>query len=974
MLFDGLRVIERGYGEDPRLAASLGTPVERVLPTAEPLARLEFCSYSAGLAIARGEDPAWMLDELGASPLEPDGRAIVEALFFAVAQGRASVAAAWPEFPPDLQERCERFVDEVERWTGSRWLAFVGRQTLDSMLRSFDRRRRPRTIGSWFIGSLDCAADPPAANGQPPAIAKAEFTVAVDGNEVGRVAMPICDGTIPPRLLADRVAERIPWQVLGAWFGRHVYRELEVEENDGTSRILRGGALLAEAGAAPPRGAERLDWLHEEVGWTVMLQELFRRPDWTNARFYSAAAEPVEGAAVRCSPGELIAVELGEPLPAIEWDDEPGAVGVCLGGVPLGALAVGGAPRIEPAELRIAVLAGLGMELCRAIVRELIMAPVAPASAPVGEILANAARARAEASEPGAEAGPRFVPGWEAPRAEMGAAPESTLIGMRSRGPLGTSASRYALLPAEAREEVLAGAAHAGDPVLAFESGEGPVAYLPALAWDRGESAGAEVRRLAHLEFDQLFARPDPWEYDSSPYEEQKYAETLALVPDGVERALEIGCAEGAFTAHLAERVGSVVACDFSRVALSRAAARCADRPNVGFERFDLRVDPIPDGFDLIVCSETFYVALDSKEELAPTIARLVAGCRPGTHLLCANARVRADSPSQSGFDWDEVPFGDLTIDAAIRASGWFDTVEEVGTPAYGIRLYRRRSRRRRLRPRRRRPAPLTAHGEMGAVAASLFRPEDGAPKPAGFEEPMDAVNPDLPILMYHRIAADGAAATARYRTHPDRFAAQLELLRERGYYSITFEEWRTAMSGERKPTGRPILITLDDGYADLVDHAVPLLERFGFTATFYIVADLVGGSNEWDHDLGERLPLMGWAGIRDLAARGFEIGSHSTRHRALPTLGQAELVRDLVRSKRILEEQLGQGVSSVSYPFGLYDVAVESYAGACGYTYGVTTAGRRATWGDHLLELPRLEVRGDASLDDFAALLDRRP
>jgi peptidoglycan/xylan/chitin deacetylase (PgdA/CDA1 family) len=236
----------------------------------------------------------------------------------------------------------------------------------------------------------------------------------------------------------------------------------------------------------------------------------------------------------------------------------------------------------------------------------------------------------------------------------------------------------------------------------------------------------------------------------------------------------------------------------------------------------------------------------------------------------------------------------------------------------------------------------------------------------------LPAVNPYLPILMYHRIARDGAAAMARYRTHPDLLDAQLGLLRELGFYSVTAEEWRTAMSGERKLTGRPILLTFDDGYADLFDEAVPLLEKHGFGATFYIVADLVGGSNEWDHDLGERLPLMDWDGVRDLARRGFEIGSHSTRHRPLPTLAPGEMVRDLARSKRVLEERLERPVDDVSYPYGLYDVAVEKYAGACGYTYGVTTEGRRAIWGDHLLELPRLEVRGETSLADFGDLLDR--
>jgi peptidoglycan/xylan/chitin deacetylase (PgdA/CDA1 family) len=91
-----------------------------------------------------------------------------------------------------------------------------------------------------------------------------------------------------------------------------------------------------------------------------------------------------------------------------------------------------------------------------------------------------------------------------------------------------------------------------------------------------------------------------------------------------------------------------------------------------------------------------------------------------------------------------------------------------------------------------------------------------------------------------------------------------------------------------------------------------------------------------------------------------------------LVTLDQEQLAEDLIRSKCTLEQHLGQPVSSLSYPFGLHDATVESVAAACGYEHAVTTDERLASWSDSLLALPRLEVAGTDSIDDFAAMLRR--
>ena len=103
-------------------------------------------------------------------------------------------------------------------------------------------------------------------------------------------------------------------------------------------------------------------------------------------------------------------------------------------------------------------------------------------------------------------------------------------------------------------------------------------------------------------------ADADPWSYETSSYEADKYRATLAALPDRpIRRALEMGCSIGVFTEMLAERCGELVAADFSAFAVKQTRKRLAGRRSVRVERRDLR-DSIPAGpFDVVVCSEILY-------------------------------------------------------------------------------------------------------------------------------------------------------------------------------------------------------------------------------------------------------------------------------------------------------------------------------------------------------------------------------
>lgn len=227
-----------------------------------------------------------------------------------------------------------------------------------------------------------------------------------------------------------------------------------------------------------------------------------------------------------------------------------------------------------------------------------------------------------------------------------------------------------------------------------------------------------------------------------------------------------------------------------------------------------------------------------------------------------------------------------------------------------------------------------------------------------------------LPILMYHRIATEGPPALARYRTAPAQFEAQLRFLRENGYTSTTFEEWRAAREVKRPLPGKRVLLTFDDACTDFIASAWPLLQRYGFGAAVFVPTDEVGGSCRWDAALGEPAPVMSWSDLRALRAAGVELGSHTASHPLLTGLSTEAMAREALRSSAVLAEELGAAVTSIAYPYGAFDRVVESVFGGAGYLFGVTCDHRCCETGDRLLALPRIEVAGGMTIEQFQTAL----
>jgi peptidoglycan/xylan/chitin deacetylase (PgdA/CDA1 family) len=223
-----------------------------------------------------------------------------------------------------------------------------------------------------------------------------------------------------------------------------------------------------------------------------------------------------------------------------------------------------------------------------------------------------------------------------------------------------------------------------------------------------------------------------------------------------------------------------------------------------------------------------------------------------------------------------------------------------------------------------------------------------------------------LPILCYHNVgAAPSGAAFKLLYVSPERFDRQLWSLRRLGLCGVSMSEGLDRLTTH---TARgSVVLTFDDGYADTLTTAAPIMKQYGFRATCYIVSGAVGTHNLWDADyLAETKPLMSRTQLDQWLACGMEVGSHSLSHQRLCGLGQDALREEVAGSRAALHSMLGVAVAHFAYPFGQFsDDVVESVRHA-GYSSAVTTLTGVAQASDAPLRLPRILVNGEHGLWRF--------
>lgn len=227
--------------------------------------------------------------------------------------------------------------------------------------------------------------------------------------------------------------------------------------------------------------------------------------------------------------------------------------------------------------------------------------------------------------------------------------------------------------------------------------------------------------------------------------------------------------------------------------------------------------------------------------------------------------------------------------------------------------------------------------------------------------------SPSIPILVYHQISEappKGAPFRGLY-VSPTAFARQMALLRLLGYQGLAMSALLPYLKGEK--SGKVVGITFDDGYLNNLSHALPVLQRHGFSSTCYAVSNLLGQTNVWDREIGiAQVPLMDAAQLRLWVAGGQEVGSHTQNHVRLLQIDAPTALGEMTQDKAALEALLATPVQHFCYPYGEYAPEHVVMSREAGFRTVTTTRRGRSTVNSNLLELPRVPVVRSTSLPVF--------
>lgn len=206
--------------------------------------------------------------------------------------------------------------------------------------------------------------------------------------------------------------------------------------------------------------------------------------------------------------------------------------------------------------------------------------------------------------------------------------------------------------------------------------------------------------------------------------------------------------------------------------------------------------------------------------------------------------------------------------------------------------------------------------------------------------------------LTYHSITDALSGSDAYQMTTPRQmFDDQMAYLKENRYAVVSCDEAVDALIGRKPLPPRSICITFDDGFRDNLTNAIPVLERYGFRATIFLTVDYMGAGREY----------LDWNEARSAAGSGVvSFGAHTMSHRRLRGLGADGLDREIVISRRILEDKLGVPIGLFAYPFGSYgsfDRGVKKTLLAAGYKAAFTTVAGSNGPGADIFALRRTRI-----------------
>ncbi|RST04017.1 polysaccharide deacetylase family protein [Streptomyces sp. WAC05374] len=223
-------------------------------------------------------------------------------------------------------------------------------------------------------------------------------------------------------------------------------------------------------------------------------------------------------------------------------------------------------------------------------------------------------------------------------------------------------------------------------------------------------------------------------------------------------------------------------------------------------------------------------------------------------------------------------------------------------------------------------------------------------------------MRPRIPVLLYHAVMDDPPPWIAEFTVTPREFARQLDAVVASGRTAVPLSALARHLAGKGGLPPRPVVLTFDDGFADLPGPTAEALAARDLPATAYLTT---GAITPGRASLLPPAPMMDLAEAPLLEQYGMEVGAHTVTHPQLDTLNPRELRRELRDCKAVLEDVLNHEVAHLAYPHGYNSPAVRRAARDTGYASAVAVRHALSSDADDAYRIARLIVRRTHTVAD---------
>lgn len=221
-------------------------------------------------------------------------------------------------------------------------------------------------------------------------------------------------------------------------------------------------------------------------------------------------------------------------------------------------------------------------------------------------------------------------------------------------------------------------------------------------------------------------------------------------------------------------------------------------------------------------------------------------------------------------------------------------------------------------------------------------------------------------ILLYHSVDTPDSNDRLRIRVSPEDFYEQMKFLHHNGYKIFTLDEIIEIIQNKRDIPEKAIAITFDDGYKDVLENAVPVLCKFNFKAAVFIATDYIEKKDRFGLDYWEKWKFLSWEEIEKMKDLDIEIGSHSVSHMCMSELPGEDVKKEVIGSKKILENKITGNVRFFSYPHGSFDGNLKNILKTSGYAAAFTSIEGVNSHETDLFKFKRIEINGDDNISEF--------